>query len=64
MRMTFMLVDESWFQTYVTNVFEFVKNCCIRQVLGDGSIVLVGALTWTYEDCEMVAWGTVVLSSK
>lgn len=63
-RKMFILIDERWFRTYMTDALESVKDCFVEKVLDGGLIELLGVRTETYADFKDVDYGTVVVSNK
>lgn len=53
-RNMFISVDQGWFETYMTEAFEYVNDCYAGQVIDDGHIALLVLLTETYEVCQKV----------
>lgn len=62
-RKMFILVDESWFRTYVTDVFGFVNGCYVGQGLDGRYIELLEVSKEKYEAFEKVDSSTIVLST-
>lgn len=52
LRKTFILVDERWFRTYLTDAFGSVNDCYMGQVLDDVYNERLGVPTKTYEVFE------------
>lgn len=60
-----MLVDERWFQTYLTDKLGFVKDSYVRQTIDDGLIDLLYIPAEKYtKSNEMEYGGLVVVRSE
>lgn len=46
---TFILIDERWLRTNMTDALGLVHDCYVRQVLDDGHIQLLGVPTKSYK---------------